>query len=94
VSPADRAGRVLHRPPPMRRAGRRRRWRHRVDRVRLRGQDGQASRRGRRCLPSLIWTPEAAASAPPSSPCPSWHSLAARVRWDVATALGPYRLHL
>jgi ATP dependent DNA ligase-like protein len=45
--PADRAGRVLHRPPPVRRPGRRRRWAGRVDRVRLRGQDGAAGGRGR-----------------------------------------------
>jgi hypothetical protein len=37
--------------------------------VHLRGQHGAASPRGRRCPPLLIWTPAAAASAPPSPPC-------------------------
>jgi hypothetical protein len=37
-------------------------WPDRLDRVRLRGQHGQASGRGRRCRRSLNWTPAAVAS--------------------------------
>jgi hypothetical protein len=54
ASRQSRAGRLLHRPPPVRRPGRRRRWPDRLDRVRLRGEDGSASGRARRtCLQRL-----------------------------------------